>query len=260
VSESRALLEQAAAALAGADRVAVSSGAGISKESGIPTFRDAQTGLWAQYRAEDLATPEAFRRDPDRVWAWYQFRLERVMQAAPNPGHHALVELEELVTEVVILTQNIDSLHRRAGSRDVVELHGNITRFKCFGNCRGDPTLIDLAEIEHDSEHVPTCPHCESLIRPDVVWFGEALPADALERALEVASHCDVMLVVGTSGLVQPAASLPYVAREHGARVIEINPEPSAITPVAQSFLQGPSGQILPQLIEKVRLHQEKVL
>jgi NAD-dependent deacetylase len=252
-------LERAAEALDRARLVAISSGAGISKESGVPTFRDAQDGLWAKYDPEQLATPTAFMRDPDLVWSWYMYRHSLVQNAVPNPGHYAIAALEELVPEVVVLTQNVDGMHARAGSTDIVELHGRLGRFKCFENCQGVPTYIDMTTIVHDAEHAPPCPHCSSRLRPDVVWFGEALPRDGLERAFEVAQLCDVMLVVGTSGMVQPAASLPQVARNIGATVIEVNPEPSMITPDVHFFLQGKSGEVLPALVaavQELRAHQ----
>lgn len=248
----------AAGILDRAQRVAVFSGAGISKESGVPTFREAQTGLWARYDPQRLATPAAFRRDPDLVWSWYMYRRDLVTHVNPNPGHRAIAQLEELVPDLVVLTQNIDSLHIRAGSRDVVELHGSVLRYKCFAGCRGNPTPIDLDTIEYDKQHAPLCPHCGDRVRPDVVWFTETLPPDALQRAFEVASACDVMLVVGTSGIVQPAASLPIQAGQSGALVIEVNPQPSLITPTADIFLQRPSGEVLPELVDALRERQEK--
>jgi NAD-dependent deacetylase len=251
-------ISRAADALGRARLVAVASGAGISKESGIPTFREAQTGLWARYDPQQLATPHAFRRNPDLVWSWYMYRRDLVGGAEPNPGHHAVAELEELVPQVVVLTQNIDGYHAQAGSSDIIELHGNIRRYRCFADCRGSPTLIDLDTLDHDGEHAPTCPHCGEYVRPDVVWFTETLPPAALQRAFEVAAACDVMLVVGTSGIVQPAASLPAQAKHAGATVIEINAQPSLITPVADIFLEGPSGEVLPRLVNAVRAQQER--
>ena len=247
-------IEQAAQFVAASRLLAVLSGAGVSKESGVPTFRDAQTGLWAQYDPQRLATPMAFLQDPPLVWSWYMFRHEMISAVKPNPGHHALAELEALlVPEVVVLTQNIDGMHHKAGSSDVVELHGNILRFKCFDNCQGSPTLLDLNTIEHDDKNPPPCPHCGAYVRPDVVWFSENLPPAALERALETCRTCDVMLVVGTSGVVEPSASMPAFARHSGAKVIDVNPVPNGITPVADIFLQGPSGEMLPRLVEAVR-------
>lgn len=246
-------LTKATEALSGARLVAVLSGAGVSKESGIPTFREAQTGLWARYDPQELATPAAFERNPDLVWSWYMYRHDLVKQARPNPGHRSLVDMERLVPRLVVLTQNVDGLHKVAGSSDVVELHGSLYRFKCSANCQGLPTAVDLNSITHNHEQSPACPHCGAPVRPDVVWFGEALPADALERALAIARACDVMLVIGTSGVVQPAALLPHEASRSGATIIEINPAPSHVTSTAHIFLQGPSGQVLPQVADRLK-------
>ena len=251
-------MRRAAAILDSARLVTVSSGAGMSKESNIPTFRDPVEGLWAEYDPQQLATPDAFRRDPDLVWSWYSFRRDLIMACQPNPGHYAVVELERLIPQVVVLTQNIDGLHAAAGSTDVVELHGNIRRSKCFANCKGSPTLVDLDTITWDKEHAPLCPHCGAYVRPDVVWFNETLPSDALERAYRLAEQCDVILVVGTSGVVYPAASLPFIAKQNGANVIEVNPVASGITEVADVFLQGPAGEVLPQLVVALRQRQIK--
>jgi NAD-dependent deacetylase len=236
-------------ALARARFVAVLSGAGISKESGLPTFREAQTGLWSRYDPEQLATPDAFKQNPDLVWGWYMYRRDLVQAAKPSAGHNALAQLEQLLDHVVIVTQNVDGLHTMAGSREVVELHGSLSRFKCSAACQGEPTLIDLTRVPYDKVHAPKCPACRAPIRPDVIWFGEPLPSVVLERATRAAAGCDVMLVVGTSGVVQPAASLPGRAREAGGLIIEINPEPSHITPSADIFLQGTSGSLLPRIV-----------
>jgi len=253
-------IHDAADVLKGAGLIAVLSGAGMSKESGVPTFREAQTGLWEQYSPEELATPQAFRRNPNLVWRWYMWRLDLVTRAQPNPGHRAVAELESMVRGLVVLTQNVDGMHQRAGSKDVVELHGNLTRFKCGRDCRGAPTLVDLNTLSHNQEHAPVCPHCGvGLVRPDVVWFGETLPARALERAVEVAAACDVMLVIGTSGAVYPAAGLPHEAKRHGAYVIEVNPQPSAITALADLYLGGPAGVVLPDVIAAIRGGSDEV-
>lgn len=239
-------LARAAEWIAGAKRVVVSTGAGMSAESGIPTFRDAQEGLWARFDARELATEEGFRKDPRRVWSWYAYRRRRMAEAKPHAGYHALVELEAMIPGFTIITQNIDGLHALAGSRDVVEVHGAIRRAKCLDHHHPWPGEPPLPEAEE--EDPPPCPVCGSPIRPDVVWFGEMLPEDAVARAWRLAEACDVLLVVGTSGTVWPAAELPYVARRGGARVIEINPEASELTPVADLFLQGRAGAILPRL------------
>lgn len=248
-------LAKAVEALSRARLVAVLSGAGVSKESGIPTFREAQTGLWARYDPEQLATPAAFQRNPDLVWSWYMYRLDLVQQAQPNAGHHALVDLEQLVPHVVILTQNVDGLHKMAGSTDVAELHGSLRRFRCSASCQGHPTRIDLDTIPHSREHTSPCPHCGAPVRPDVVWFGEPLAVNALERAFAVTRECDVLLVAGTSGVIQPAASLPEEARRAGAMVVEVNPAPSQLTSAVHMFLQGPSGQILPEMVDMLKAY-----
>ncbi|MBW3570240.1 MAG: NAD-dependent deacylase [Gemmatimonadetes bacterium] len=242
-------MERAARILAGAYRVVVSSGAGMSKESGIPTFRDAMEGLWANYDPQELATEAGFRADPRRVWSWYAWRRERIAQARPNPGHVALVRLAEQVPRLTVVTQNIDGLHARAGSADVVELHGNIQRVKCLDRGHAYEGALPPYADEQDP---PPCPRCGSPLRPDVVWFGEMLPEKAVERAWSLAERCDAMLLIGTSGTVWPAAELPLVARRHGARVIEVNPTPSELTHAADVFLQGPSGEVLPALVEAV--------
>ncbi|GAB4484367.1 MAG: NAD-dependent deacylase [Anaerolineales bacterium] len=226
-----------------ARRFAVLTGAGVSQESGLRTFRDAQTGLWAQYRPEDLATPEAFARDPKLVWDWYALRREKARSVQPNPGHFALAELEKRVSAFTLITQNVDGLHRRAGSVNVLELHGNLQRVKC--SVCGE----QAAAWDESGPDVPKCSGCGGLLRPDVVWFGESLPRRELEAAVEAARTCDVFFSIGTSGLVQPAASLAYAARNQGALVVEINAEPTPLTGKVDFFLQGKSGEILPALV-----------
>jgi NAD-dependent deacetylase len=231
-------------ALKTARHVAVLTGAGISAESGIPTFRDALTGLWARYRPEDLATPEAFARHPGLVWEWYAWRRALVARAAPNAGHHALVRLEELVPRVTLVTQNVDGLHQRAGSPVVYELHGNIMRTRCSR----DGAMV-AQWVEGPSP--PECPDCGAPLRPDVVWFGETLPAAALSAAWDAARSCDVFLSVGTSNLVEPAASLPWLAAAAGASVVVVNttPEGQRSGPTIR-YVVGPAGHVLPALIE----------
>lgn len=252
------LIQRAAQALHAARLVAVLTGAGISKESGIPTFRDAMDGLWAKFDPMQLATPHAFQANPKLVWDWYEHRRHMVKDVQPNLGHYALVELEQLVPQVVILTQNVDGLHYKAGSTDVLALHGDITQHKCFNNCRGNPTLINVDNLAFDAEHgPPACPYCGAYVRPNVVWFTELLPPQAIDRAIETAEQCSVMLVVGTSGLVQPAAQLPYYAKQHGAVIIDVNPMQDEISALADIYLQGPAGQVLPQIVQATRaLHQ----
>ena len=222
------------------------TGAGVSQESGLRTFRDAQAGLWAQYKPEDLASPQAFARDPKLVWDWYAWRREAVKGARPNAGHYALVEIERHVPGFTLITQNVDGLHRMAGNQNVLELHGNIQRVRCT-NC------YTFAEAwDDDTESVPRCIICNGLLRPDVVWFGEALPRAQLESSVEAARACEVFFSIGTSGVVQPAASLAHAARDRGAVVVEINAEPTLLTSKANYFFQGKSGEILPELVKAV--------
>lgn len=233
--------------LRSARRVAVLTGAGVSAESGVPTFRDAQTGLWSRYRPEDLATPGAFANNPQWVWDWYAWRRKLVDEVQPNPGHIALAEMEVRLAargaRFTLITQNVDGLHQRAGNQNVIELHGNIHRVKCC-----DEGLIVEAP-ETPGNTLPRCPRCGGLLRPDVVWFGELLPAEALQQAYEAAAASDVFLSVGTSGLVQPAASLPLLALQAQAVVVEINPQATPLTCSATYALVGKSGEVLPKLL-----------
>jgi NAD-dependent deacetylase len=237
-------LETAASWLAASRRTAFSTGSGISRESGIPTFREAD-GLWERYRPEELATREGFLSNPGVVWRWYRERLVTAREKEPNPGHFAIAELGMILPSVVVITQNIDNLHQRAGSGRIIELHGNISRYRCIDNGHAAP--FDPAW----GDEPPVC-HCGSLIRPDVVWFGEQLPAAALEGAFRESSACELFILVGTSGLVQPAAMLPVVAKRAGARLVEVNVAPSEITPIADILLQGKSGEVLPLLAKRV--------
>ncbi len=229
--------------LAEAERVVALTGAGISAESGVPTFRGAG-GLWRQHRPEDLATPEAFARGPRLVWEWYDWRRARVAQAEPNSGHLALAQLERRVPEFTLITQNVDGLHERAGSRRTLKLHGDIWTLHCLG--------CGLEETNHDvplREIPPRCT-CGGLFRPGVVWFGEALPADVLRHAMEATAHAQVFLVVGTSAVVQPAASLPLLAQQNGAKLVEVNLEETPLSAQADASFWGKAGEILPRLLE----------
>jgi NAD-dependent deacetylase len=230
-------------ALRAAHAVAALTGSGISAESGVPTFRDVQDGLWARYRPEELATPQAFRRNPKLVWGWYAWRRRLVAQAMPNAAHLALVELERRVPRLTLITQNVDGLHQRAGSQAVVELHGNINRTKCFREG------VVVEDWEDAGQSPPVCPRCGGLLRPDVVWFGEALPLGALQAAVEAAGTCQIFFSIGTSGLVEPAASLAYAALQRGALVVEVNPAATPLSDDAIS-LRGPAGQVLPALVQ----------
>jgi NAD-dependent deacetylase len=240
-------LERAAEALAGAERVAVLTGAGISAESGVPTFRGAD-GLWKTYRAEALATPEAFARDPALVWEWYDWRRGLIAPVRPNAGHAVLAGWEGLFEGFTVMTQNVDGLHARAGSRNVVELHGSIWKLRCTR----EGTVAESRETPLPTIP-PVCPNCGALVRPHVVWFGEALDPDVLERAHRLSAACQVMLVVGTSAVVEPAASLPLAAGRAGAILVEINLEPTPLTPHADLFFPGKAGQILPELDKRLR-------
>ena len=225
-------------------RIAVLTGAGISAESGVPTFRGPD-GLWREYRAEDLATPQAFDRDPGLVWEWYDWRRSVVAQSRPNPGHLALVEIERLSKNFTLVTQNVDGLHDLAGSTHPLKLHGDIWEMRC--------TSCDYQAGNREVPLLPLPPMCEcgAMLRPNIVWFGEALPSAVLEPAWEASEQAELFLVVGTSALVHPAASLPLVAGRSGARVVELNLEPTAISEHADVSLIGPAGEILPQLLAR---------
>jgi NAD-dependent deacetylase len=231
------------------ESVAVLTGAGISAESGVPTFRG-QGGLWRDFRPEELATPEAFRRDPALVWAWYNWRRELIGGCGANAAHQTLAAMEDALPRFTLITQNVDGLHRAAGSRNVLELHGNIWRLRCTacGDAMEDHR-VPLPEIP------PRCPQCDGLLRPDVVWFGESLPAQVLEEAWAAAAGCGTMLVIGTSAVVEPAASLPMVALRNGARVIEVNPGETPLSRHAHQVLRGPAAQVLPPWWKAHRPH-----
>ena len=247
-TETDALLDQLVPLLHNARHIVVLSGAGISAESGLPTFRDPMTGLWAQYRPEELATPQAFRQNPRLVWDWFAWRRELVQAAAPNAAHAALVALEQVVPQVTIVTQNVDGLHQRAGSSRVIELHGNLTRFACFA----EGTPVD--EWAPTDERPPRCPRCGGLVRPAVVWFGEQLPAQALDDALAATKDCDLFFSIGTSGTVEPAASLPYRALDRGATVVISNLEVANRAAPPLYYLNGRAGEWLPALVQRASL------
>lgn len=237
-------MQRARAVVAAARRPVVFTGAGVSAESGIPTFRDALTGLWERYDPQQLATEQGFRADPQLVWRWYASRRERIEQVRPNAAHEAIAEFGRRRPALLVITQNIDGLHQRAGSADVVELHGSILRARCLAGCPG------LAQgWERDERVPPRCPRCGAPLRPDVVWFGELLPEAALQRAQQAARSCDLLLVVGTSALVYPAAELPFEAARAGAEVICVNPEPTAIDEIATAVLRGRAGDLVPLLL-----------
>jgi NAD-dependent deacetylase len=233
-------IERAAEMLRKAGRVAVLTGAGISAESGVPTFRGPD-GLWRRCRAEDLATPEAFARDPKLVWEWYDWRRGKIAGVGPNPGHDTLAKWETRFPAFTLITQNVDGLHAKAGSKNILELHGNIWKTRCTA----EGTIAEHFDVPI-TNIPPRCPSCGALLRPHIVWFGEMLDRAVIDRAFAESAASDVMLVVGTSALVQPAASLPYHAAASGAKVIEINPDATPLSPEATISLRGKAGDILP--------------
>lgn len=269
--------EQIADRLRSCERLVVFTGAGMSAESGIPTFRDAQTGLWAKFNPAEVASSDAFRKNPQLVWDWYVHRACFVHAAEPNAGHRAVAQIQSCLPDVRVITQNIDGLHQKAGSQDVMELHGSLFRLKAFVDpdemfagdkspvichvCDGyavhehcDPyaTREDLDAIGLKPGPVPRCPGCGALLRPDIVWFGEPLDINILEGAMRAADECDVLICIGSSLEVQPAASIPYRAKWGKATVIEINPEPTGFSFEADAFLQGKAAEVLPMLLRAV--------
>jgi NAD-dependent deacetylase len=229
-----------------ASSIAVLTGAGVSAESGVPTFRGGtlgDQGLWKQYRAEELATPGAFASDPKLVWEWYDWRRSLIAEAKPNPGHYALAAAEARAAKFTLITQNVDGLHELAGSRNVLRLHGSIWMLRCV-ECEREreDRRTPLPEIP------PRC-ECGGMLRPGVVWFGEALPAKIWQEAEKAAREADLFLLIGTSAVVYPAAALAPIAKSSGARVVEINIAETGLSDSIDEFLQGPSGELLPQLI-----------
>lgn len=284
------MIEKATAILKQAASIFVLSGAGVSAESGVPTFRGAN-GLWKNYSATDLATPEAFQRDPELVWEWYHWRQSLISKAQPNPAHYAIVELERRSTKFLLLTQNVDNLHQRAGSQNVLELHGNIFRTRCTRcgtiaepkrsksskgrHCEeGSDEAISRAVLKKDEiatpldklgarndnqqsrtapkkqlNELPLCT-CGGVLRPDVVWFGEAIPQDIWQASIAFVSTADVALICGTSAVVWPAAAIPEIAHQGGAKTIEVNLEQTAVSTLVDVSLLGKAGEILPQIVE----------
>jgi NAD-dependent deacetylase len=230
-----------------ASRVAILTGAGISAESGIPTFRG-EDGLWKKYRPEELATPAAFSQDPKLVWEWYDWRRGIIGQKEPNPGHEVIARWEETFPTVSLITQNIDGLHQKAGSKNIWELHGNIWKLRCTE----EGTITENYETPL-KEIPPLCPNCGALLRPHIVWFGESLSSTILQKSIQLSSECDVMFVIGTSAVVQPAASLPFEASEAGAMIVEINLDPTPLSLYADFSIRGKSGEILPLIDEELK-------
>ncbi|KPA92063.1 NAD-dependent protein deacetylase, SIR2 family [Pseudomonas asplenii] len=237
-----------------ARHVVVFTGAGVSAESGIPTFRDALTGLWSRFDPAALATAEAFRNDPALVWGWYEWRRSKVLAASPNPAHLAIAELARRVPRLTVITQNVDDLHERAGSRDVIHLHGSLHSPRCFACTRPYQGVSGpLAEPEEGRRvEPPRCHKCNGKIRPGVVWFGEALPAQAWRDALAAAGDCDLLFSIGTSGVVQPAAQIPQVARKQGAVVVHVNLQPESVEGENEFALVGQAADILPRLLARM--------
>ncbi len=239
--------------LSTAENIVVFTGAGISAESGVPTFRG-EDGIWKKMKPEELANFDAFMRNTKLVWDWYKHR-KRIMQTVqPNAGHYAIAEMEKYFQHVSVVTQNIDNLHRRAGSSTVYELHGNIERNYCIGCGKPYPNEDVLK-----SESIPHCTTCKGLIRPDVVWFGEMLPQDEWNDSIQAAEFADILFVIGTSAVVYPAASIPQMAKRAGACIVEINIEPTDLTPFADETLLGKSGEILPGILEYCKEVKKKL-
>ncbi len=230
--------------LKNAQKVAVLTGAGVSAESGIKTFRDPD-GLWAKFNPQELASVNGFLSNPKLVWSWYQERRRLIDSANPNPGHYAIAKMQELFDEFHLITQNVDRLHQKAGSENVIELHGNIIENHCQ-NC-GKPFT---EEVDLSTDELSVCTYCGGKIRPSVVWFGEMLPMDAITNAEKAAAECDVFFSAGTSAEVYPAANLPVIAKQNGAFLIEVNPHTTHLTPYADLHINEPSGVGLPGLID----------
>ncbi|GAB4192659.1 MAG: NAD-dependent deacylase [Calditrichia bacterium] len=228
------------------------TGAGISAESGIPTFRG-KDGLWNKYDPRELATREAFERDPQLVWEWYLWRRKLVKEAKPNLGHYALVDLEDFIQDFVIITQNVDALHQIAGSKRVLDLHGNLFLNKCF-----DCGKLSRKKVE-SSRDIPTCDDCGGLLRPGVVWFGEQLNHKILQAAQEFSIQCEIMFVVGTSAEVEPAASLPSMAKGNGSYIVEINPQPTPITSWVDESIHASAAEVLPALVVEVEKYRKRI-
>jgi len=235
-----------------ARHVVVFTGAGVSAESGIPTFRDAQTGLWTEHDAETLASPEGFRADPALVWGWYEWRRMKVLRAQANPAHLAIAELGKRFSRLTLVTQNVDDLHERAGSDNPIHLHGSLHRPRCFVCARHYDYPSGIPDEPEGGRRLepPRCTHCGGHIRPGVVWFGESLPEKAWQAAQQAAQNCDLLFSIGTSSVVWPAAQLPETAARNGASVVQINPEPTALDRTARFNLRGKAGEILPTLLE----------
>ena len=240
--------------LRAARRIVVLTGAGVSSESGIPTFRDVLTGLWENFDAQHLATPQAFKADPELVWGWYEWRRAKVLKCQPNAAHHAIAAMQEHVPSLVVVTQNVDDLHERAGSRDVVHLHGSLHHPRCC-DCSAPHTFASGIPDEPEGGRrlaPPACRQCGGRVRPGVVWFGESLPAANWDRAQDLASQCDVLFSVGTSSLVYPAAHLPHVAKAADACVVQVNPDVTGLENTLDHNLHGKAGEVMSALLQAI--------
>lgn len=240
------LIRQATKLLEESESLFVVTGAGVSAESGVPTFRGPD-GLWKNYSAQELATPQAFGENPALVWEWYHWRQGLILEALPNPAHHALVKLEQIFKDFLMLTQNVDNMHFRAGSKKVLELHGNIFRTRC---CKCGKRAEHLHDKQASSD-LPRCT-CGGLLRPDVVWFGEAIPEDIWRESLFFLRGADVAMICGTSSVVWPAAAIPEFAREQGVKTIEINPEPTPISSIVDVSIRAKAGEVLPVFVREL--------
>ena len=250
MTELSSQIEACKSALADARRIVALTGAGISAESGIATFRD-EGGLWAAHDPEDVATLDGFQRDPARVWRFYTARRQAALLAEPNAAHKALASIERKEVQLDVVTQNIDGLHSRAGSTDVIEVHGSLRRALCV-RCS---EYAAEGTWEDDPAEPPTCSACSGLLRPDVVWFGEPLPMQVVGRALGALRQCDLCFSIGTSAQVEPAASFAFIALEVGATLIEINPEPTPLSRYADLVIRAEAGTALPLLLEAAWMH-----
>jgi len=247
------ICEELLATVRRASRVVVFTGAGVSAESGVPTFRDAQTGFWANFDATELATPDAFSRDPALVWGWYEWRRAAVLRAQPNAAHRAIAAMARHVPTLTVITQNVDDLHERGGSHDVVHLHGRLGRPYCQRCGEVWPPPPPAAETTGAGSRAdpPICSRCDGRVRPGVVWFGESLPEPEWRAAKKAASECEVFFCVGTSSLVYPAASLPTIASEEGAATIQINPNPTEMDGEVTWVVRGAAGKVMPEILER---------
>ena len=247
---------EAIEAVKAARHLVVFTGAGVSQESGIPTFRDAQTGLWERYDAEQLATMQAFKRDPGLVWGWYEYRRALVARCEPNAAHLAIAALAGHVQKLTVITQNVDDLHERAGTLDAIHLHGSLSAPRCAICSTPYRDLPDAMDEPEGGRHLmpPACPVCGGRIRPGVVWFGENLRQEDWDAAERAASTCDVLIAIGTSGMVQPAASLPLIAARHAAYVIQINPTPTELDRLAKVSIHNKAGVAMQDLMAKLAL------